>query len=282
LVGSGAAQRFTAVSLLLATGIGCHETGHLEANAMTAQLGTELAVVRRGRILFLHHSVGRNVLDGIARLDAEAGGSQLRIVPVEEAARLDGPVIAEAGGGRNTDPKSKIDAFAVLVRDVGARLRPDVAFMKLCYVDFDPRTEVDDLFAHYRRTMEALKREHPEIRFAHVTVPLTRRPTDLKSSLRRLAGLEVWEDAANVKRAEFNARLAQAFGADPVFDLAQVEATGPDGIPSVFEQAGSRYPALHPRYTEDGGHLNSLGQRAAGAAAIRFAAAALQRPAVAR
>jgi hypothetical protein len=148
--------------------------------------------------------------------------------------------------------------------------------MKLCFVDFDPRTNVDDLFGHYQRTVEDLKREHPEIRFAHVTAPLFRRPTDLKSSARRLLGREVWEDAANVKRAEYNRRLKETFASDPVFDLARVEATGPDGSVSSFEQGGRTYLTLHPSFTDDGGHLNASGQRTAGAAAIRFLAAALE------
>ena len=238
------------------------------------QLAADLAVVRRGRILFSHHSVGQNVVAGLERLDAEAGGSRLRTASLAEAAALEGPVLAHGGGGRNGEPKSKIDSFADAIRGE-AGLRADLAFMKLCYVDFDPKTDVDDLFSHYRLTLEALKREHPEIRFAHVTTPLMKRPTDLGSSLRRLLGLEVWEDAANAKRNEYNRRLAEHFASDPIFDLARVEATAPDGSPVAFELGGRSQLSLYPGYTADGGHLNAPGQRAAGAAAIRFAADAL-------
>jgi hypothetical protein len=241
---------------------------------MTSQLAAELAVVRQGRILFSHHSVGQNIVAGVERLDAEVGGTHLRLASLAEAAALEGPLLAHGGGGRNGAPKSKIDFFAATIRSE-PRLRPDLAFMKLCYVDFEPRTDVDDLFSYYQRTLEALKREHPEIRFAHVTTPLTKRPTDLKSSLRRLLGLEVWEDAANVKRNEFNRRLTERFASDPIFDLALVEATAPGGSPSTFEHGGRSYLSLYPRYTDDGGHLNLSGQRAAGSAAIRFAADAL-------
>lgn len=243
---------------------------------MTAQLAADLAVVRGARILFLHHSVGQNILQGIGRLDAEAGGGKLRVMGADEAVAAEGPALVETGGGRNTEPRSKIDAFAALLRASGARLRPDLAFLKLCYVDFNPHTDVDDLFKHYERTLHALEREFPGIRFAHVTVPLTPWPTELKWRVRRLAGLEVWEDSANVKRAEFNARLAAAFPGDPIFDLARVESTGPDGTATAFELGGRRYPALDPRYAADDGHLNPLGQRVAGAAALEFAAAALR------
>jgi hypothetical protein len=239
-----------------------------------SQLAPDLEVIRRRRILFLHHSVGRDVLAGIEQLDLEAGGSRLRLASLAEAARIDGPVLAHGSGGRNEDPRSKIEFFASTVR-AGVPLRPDLALMKLCYVDFHPRTDVEELLSAYRGGLESLKRDHPEIPFAHVTVPLCTRPTDPKSTLRRLMGREVWGDAANVKRAQFNQRLAESFPSDPIFDLARAEAAGPGGGAATFEQGGLSYPCLHPRYTQDGGHLNPLGRRAAGAAAIRFLAAAL-------
>jgi hypothetical protein len=242
---------------------------------MKPNLAADLAVFRNARILFYHHSVGENILAGIERLDDETGGGRLRTTSFEDGAAFEGPVLAHGEGGENKVPKSKIDFFASTIRNV-PRLKPDLAFMKFCYVDFEPRTDVDDLFSYYQRTLESLKREHPEIRFAHVTVPLTERPTDIKSSLRRLLGREVWADAANMKRAEFNRRLKEKFATDPIFDLALVEATGSDGATSVFEADGRAYLSLQPRYTDDGGHLNAAGQRAAGAAAIQFVADALK------
>jgi hypothetical protein len=242
---------------------------------MTPQLAADLAVLRQARIYFYHHSVGENLLAGIARLDEEAGGGRLRLASVQEAAAIAGPVLAHGEGGHNKDPKSKIDFFAAAIRG-DPRLRPDLAFMKFCYVDFNPGTDVDELFAHYRETIEALKREFPAIRFAHVTAPLTDHPTDLKASMQRLLGREVWADASNAKRAEFSRRLAESFAGDPVFDLALAEATAPDGTRSTFELGGRRYLSLLPAYTDDGGHLNADGQRTAGSAAIRFAAEALR------
>jgi hypothetical protein len=269
-----------AALILAAVGLPVSPGTMAETTAMNSQLRADLDAVRGGRILFLHHSVGRNILEGLARIDAEAGGGKLRVATVDEAATLQGAVIIDAGGGRNTDPKSKMDAFAALLRAAGPRLRPDVAFMKLCYVDFNPSTDVDDVFAHYQRTLEALKREFPGVRFAHVTVPLTGYPTELRWRLRRLVGMEVWSDASNAKRAAYNAKLAAAFGGDPLFDLARVESTAPDGHRTLFEHAGARLPALDPRYSDDDGHLNALGQQVAGTAAIQFIADAMKaRPA---
>jgi hypothetical protein len=246
---------------------------------MTSQLASDIAKARQGRILFGHHSVGVNVLAGLERLDAEAGGGRLRTAALEQAASIQGPVLAHGGVGRNGDPKSKVDAFAAAVR---AGPGVELAFMKFCYVDFEPATDVAALLAHYQRTLQSLKREHPEIRFAHVTVPLTVEPTTLKSRLRRLLGREVWEDAANAKRSEFSRRLREAFPSDPIFDLARVESTGPDGVVRQFTHAGATHPSLDPRFTDDGGHLNEPGQRAAALELARFLAQALQEPGRAR
>lgn len=269
----------TALLCALAVTLGCGARPHPEGRTseMTPRLKEDLARLRRARVYFYHHSVGENVLAGVGRLDAEAGGGPLRLASPAEAAAIEGPVLAHGGGGRNGEPRSKVDAFAAAIRGEPG-LRPELAMMKFCYVDFDPSTDVAGVLAYYRSALEALKRDFPGVRFAHVSVPLTRRPTDVKASVRRLLGLQVWEDASNARRAEFNQRLKDAFPSDPIFDLATVEATGPDGGTSAFELDGRRVPTLQPAYTEDGSHLNRAGQEVAGAAAIHFAAEALGAP----
>jgi hypothetical protein len=247
-----------------------------KSNVMTKQLAADMAVVRQGKILFSHHSVGANIIMGVKQLDAiipEEG--RLHFVTLENAATSKGPALIDISGGRNGEPKTKIDFFIATIRDK-IRLKPDLAFMKLCFVDFNPQTNVDDLFGYYRSAFDALMREYPEIRFMHVTVPLTTRPTGLKWNLFRLIGREVWEDMANIKRAEFNRRLKESFGADTVFDLARIEATAPNGQLTTFEQGGQSYFSLYPGYTDDGGHLNTLGQQIVGAEAIRFMADGLK------
>jgi len=238
----------------------------------TPQLQADLAAVRRARIFFSHHSVGENILAGIQQVAAEAG-APIRVVTLEQSMQATGPALLHGSGGRNKDPESKIAFFEATLRG-HPELRPDVAVMKFCYVDFNPGTDVDRLLARYRAAIETLKRERPDVRFAHVTVPLTPRATDLKSWARRVLGLQEWSDASNAKRNEFNRRLVAAFPGDAVFDLARVESTAPDGAAVAFRYHGEAVPAMARAYTEDNGHLNALGQRAAGAAAIGFLAAA--------
>jgi len=61
-----------------------------------------------------------------------------------------------------------------------------------------------------------------------------------------------------------------------VFDLARVEATAPDGRLTTFSHNGQSYPSLYPGYTDDGGHLNTVGQAVVGVAAIQFMAQGLK------
>lgn len=229
--------------------------------------------IGQARVFFSHHSVGGNLLDGMAQLSAANGGSFKR-VPLDEAKGVEGPAWVEGVGGRNGDPQAKIDFFAETIRS-RPHLRPKLAFMKFCYVDFNPATNVDELFTHYQKTLEALKAEHPAITFAHVTAPLMARPADLKSRVQRLVGRPVWEDDANVKREQFNQRLLRTFSSDPIFDLARAESTREDGTRTTFAAAGAEIPSLDPAYTEDGGHLNERGRRVIGGQMITFTASAL-------
>lgn len=242
---------------------------------MTSVNASELEKVRNARILFLHHSVGADILNGIRALDEAAGGTaHVQIVNADAVTDSPGGALIEFSGGRNMEPKSKIDSFAQFIRS-NANAKPELAFMKLCYVDFNPSTDVDELFAYYRTAIEALKREHPEIKFAHVTAPLHAWPSEIKWRAYRLIGKEVWEDSANAKRARYNQLLKETFASDPIFDLSTVEATAPDGTLTTFRFGGADVLTLYPGYTEDGGHLNAEGQRAAGSAAIHFMAGAL-------
>jgi hypothetical protein len=241
---------------------------------MTPAITSDLDAVRQRRILFSHHSVGRNLLAGLQRMDAKVGGGEVKVISLDQALTTPGPSLIEISGGKNQDPKSKVDFFRETIRT--QRVKPELAFMKFCYVDFDPGTNVDSLFAYYRDTIDTLKREHPEIKFGHVTAPLVTRPTDLKERVYRLIGREVWEDAANTKRQQFNQRLLAEYGDDPIFDLARVESTRPDGTRETFEHAGQVYYSMVPRYTSDHGHLNDVGQDVAAPELIRFMAGALQ------
>jgi hypothetical protein len=113
------------------------------ASAADNERKSNVAAARQGRILFSHMSVGANIIDGIKPLDAAHSAPRgLRVASLEEALASNGPALIDISGGRNMEPKTKIDFFAGNIRRE-ARLKPDLAFMKLCFVDFNPRTDVE-------------------------------------------------------------------------------------------------------------------------------------------
>jgi hypothetical protein len=225
------------------------------------------------RVLFLHQSVGANLLAGVVALARDAG-HEFSPTDLDHPEQAPASNWVEAWGGY--DPRKRLDIFSSTLR---TGLETDLAFMKLCYRDFEGDADVADLFARYQSTITMLERERPDVRFAHVTVPLRARPTGIKAAIKRLIGLDR-EDIANVKRAEFNRRLLEAFPSDPIFDLARLESTRPDGTRQTFEHDGAVYYSLVPDYTVDGGHLNERAQRALGAELIRFVAR-ISRPSLA-
>ncbi len=222
------------------------------------QVRSELQVLQGARVFFGHHSVGDNMLDGVAALAREAG------------------VAVTIGNGRvgaNSDPKSKFEDWA---KKAESGVEADLMVMKLCYVDFNPSTNVDEVMAAYRGAVERVRRAKPGVRILHVTAPLTVRAGGVKSWLKRNLGRAVWEDDANAKRAAFNRALKAAFPADPIFDLAAIESTRPDGSREEHVVDGQPVAMLWPGYSSDGGHLNDAGKRVAGRAFVAALVAALR------
>jgi hypothetical protein len=230
-----------------------------------------LARVAARRILFGHQSVGADILRGLAALAAASPHAGLRIADAP-GGPPDVPVFAHAKVGRNGDPLGKTNAFSRLLQSPGAF---DVALHKYCYVDVRPDTDVDTLFADYAAAMDRLAATHPHTRLVHVTIPLVRVPEGPAARLRRLVSGPSVAARANQRREAFNARLREAFGREPVFDLALVESTRPDGREHrVPAPGGAR--ALVPDYPHDGGHLNDLGSARAAAALVDVLGAVLR------
>jgi hypothetical protein len=246
---------------LLAAGISaCQEpaASHWEAQAVSPDTRSELEAIANARVFFLHQSVGFNMLDGLRGLWGSTGQPG-RIVQVDDGIP-DGPAFIHTTGGRNGEPMAKIDAFAERLRSLEG-LAPDLALMKLCYVDINQQTNIDQLLGYYQTTLEALEKEFPKVRFAHATVPLKTRSTSLKDRLYRTVGLEVWGDESNRARTRYNSRLRAAFSGAPIVDIARAESTQPDGRPLAYSREGESFYAMVPAYSTDGGHLNARGQR---------------------
>lgn len=190
--------------------------------------------------------MGANILDGVTRLARDHPDAGLQVVDAGEV--VDGPALAHAFIGENTRPESKIGGFDRLL--AGSRgAWAEVALFKFCYADFTAQTDVPRLFEIYARAHEVRKAAHPRVLFVHVTAPLTTVQRGPKAWLRKRAGSAAWGERENERRNQYNNLLRRQYGSDPLFDLARFEAVG-------------RGERLADAYTDDGGHLNEVGQAA--------------------
>jgi lysophospholipase L1-like esterase len=79
----------------------------------------------------------------------------------------------------------------------------------------------------------------------------------------------------NLRREQYNRLLREAYaGREPLFDLARIESTAPDGSPVRVQWKDMTAPVLYPAYTDDGGHLNAEGRRRAARELIAVLASA--------
>jgi len=239
-------------------------------------LRTELERVASYRIFFGHQSVGGNILYGVSQL-AERSGVFIRVEELLDGKRLEQAVLWHLPLEENGKPMKKFASFEHTLEGLAAPI--DVALMKLCYIDFTGDTDATKLFADYRSTIDRLKAKYPQIIFVHVTAPLTEIESGAKASVKRLIGRPPYGVLENIRRHTYNELLRQAYaGREPIFDLARIESTTPEGQPILSEWQGSKVPTLARQYTSDGGHLNEVGSLRAAREFISVLSSAKRHP----
>ena len=140
--------------------------------------------------------------------------------------------------------------------------------IKFCYVDITAKSDVEKVFLYYKQTLQHLEKKYPKTIFIHCTVPLTlpkatfKRKIKLLLSLKSIHTFETRVQEDNIKRNQFNEMLRNEYkNKEPIFDLALIESTFPNGRRAFFKRSGKIYYSLVPDYTHDGGHLNELGRK---------------------
>ena len=103
------------------------------------------------KIFFGHQSVGFNIIDGLKDIMKENPQIKLNIVETSNPADFNHPLFAHARVGKNTYPKSKIDAFADFMEE-GIGNKADIAFLKFCYVDVMAGTDSQKVFDDYKKS----------------------------------------------------------------------------------------------------------------------------------
>ena len=214
------------------------------------------------RIYFAHQSVGGNIVEGIERLRAAHPTPGFRLVETRDPATVEGPAFVHFLAGRNTEPAAKNADFLAMLDARPAR-DSGIAFLKYCYLDMGAASDPAALFTEYKATLAAARAKHPDLTFVHVTMPLTTVESPARALVKRLMGRTTTRDLA-LKRQRYNALLLREYaGREPVFDVAALESTRPGGARAAFLAGGDTVFTLAPDYTDDGGHLNAVGQQVA-------------------
>ena len=211
------------------------------------------------KIYFGHQSVGRNILDGLATVLEKHPSIRLEVRETTDAADFEGPVFAHSPIGRNRDPKGKIDSFREIL-DSGIGEKADIAFFKLCYVDIERATDVADLVDYYDGALAELRGQYPDLTVIPVTGPLTNAAPGVKPLVKRILGMGPAIKADNIRRNAFNDHIRRKYSS-LLWDLADAEATTPEGAKVTFEEGGRAFQLLNKAYTGDGGHLNAIGSQ---------------------
>jgi len=202
-------------------------------------------------IFFGHRSVGANIVElGLPAVFAQYG--------VEFRSR-ESTVVESAGFtdywlDQTEDPRSKLRDFDRTVRAMPPAGLPDIAFMKLGFVDVSATTDTAALFADYQSLMNDLEADFPDVLFVHVTI-----------------SVHGWQPEDNAAIEQFNTRMRSAYAdSGRFFDLAAAVSTCSGESRSALTDDGVRYFSICPDYTADGGHLNQRGAYAAATALLRL------------
>ncbi|MGI0484807.1 hypothetical protein ACN4EK_05160 [Pantanalinema rosaneae CENA516] len=223
------------------------------------------------RILFGHASVGGNIVAGIQELQNQHPEITLDIIASDTPWTVNRSGLIHFYLGSQFHPNqssnsavAKIEAFSYLIE---SRIKDsvDIALFKLCWADIHSNTDVDDLFLDYKTTIAKLIQDFPQTTFVQVTTPLVAEPGGtmaIKNWLKQLLGKSPSRLSDNVKINQLNDLIRSEYtGKTPIFDLAAIESTRPDGTRQTFSVEGNPYFSLAPNYTSDMGHLNQAGRK---------------------
>jgi hypothetical protein len=219
------------------------------------------SVIAQRTVYFGHQSLGSDVCAGVQELATDYA-LPINMVQTREPENVAGPAFVSFLAGRHRDYASKNAAMLRLLESA-ARARNPVVLLKYCYGDVSSSREYTMLFDAYRDTVDTIQFEHPDVALVHTTIPLTTVESGLKARTKRYLGRATRREGA-VARHRYNELLRAEFGGfEPIFDVAQVQATSADGTTAGFISEGIRIETLAEDNTTDGIALNSASRRVA-------------------
>ena len=231
----------------------------IKVNINTDEISDEtLTALESKRILFGHSSVGYSIVKGIEELiSTNKRFKKIRVIELQPNDVIDKPGIYHTKIRRNGFPSEKSDNFIKVLDENNVGKNIDIALFKYCYVDIEKNAKIDRILNYYSETVSKIHEEYPKIKILHVTTPLYSHKRGLKGLIKRIFR----PDFNNIKRNEYNSELIKRFqDTEPLYDLATVQSTYPDGKRSSFKYKSKIYYSLANEYTYDGGHLNNAGR----------------------
>ena len=253
------------LALAAFTVAGCGDRSVHQAPQATRTLrdipADEARRLQAARIFFGHQSVGADIMAGVDDLVKSNADLKLRVVQLQGPSLPTGAFFAHQKIGENGKPSQKTDVFAGLM-EKGFNANLDIALHKYCFVDVTESTDTAGLFAHYKATLARLHAESPNVTFVHVTTPLTVVQSGWRAAVKRVLGREPDHYGDNITRERYNELMRHEYaGREPLFDLAKIESTRPDGNRETISWGDQSAFALVPEYASDGAHLNPVGRR---------------------
>ncbi|MBD3289553.1 hypothetical protein GF337_12180, partial [candidate division KSB1 bacterium] len=109
---------------------------------------------------FGHQSVGFNIIEGIELIMLEIPEISLDIKETKSASDFKSSIFAHSAVGENKDPFSKIMDFKNIMHS-GVGDSVDYAFFKFCYIDIKEDTDVQRVFATYKKVLDSLEMRFP-------------------------------------------------------------------------------------------------------------------------
>jgi hypothetical protein len=257
---------FTVLTVMLFGCLGCSDKGAEMEISKRDAISTEIIEkALQKRVYFGHQSVGDNILDGLSEIFSRHK-VKLNINEFSADDKGNDYFIIHSKIGKNGDAYSKMESAKNEINQLKGRI--DTALIKFCYIDIDEKTDTTKVFESYKKMIKEIKQSQPSLRIIHSTIPLTTTQKGVKAFLKSLIGKPVGEVGPNIKRNEYNSLIRKEYGKAAIFDIAEIESTMPDDRIATFNKDGKEYPELVKDYTDDGGHLNSVGKEIAGQALI--------------
>jgi hypothetical protein len=241
---------------------------------ITAESSSRWSVISERTVYFGHQSVGTDIVAGVEGVIREHG-VPLRLVQTHQPEMMTGPAFVHFLVGQSRDYASK-NAAVLRLLESPARARRPVVVLKFCSGDIKSRAHAAPMFEAYRDTVDTIQSEHPDVTVVHSTIPLTTVDGAFKSGAKRVFGRPSVREAA-VARHHYNQLVRAEFtGTEPIFDIAKVQATQPDGGISGFATTGTVIETMAAHNTDDGGRLNARCQRSAAATLLDVLSAVIE------